>query len=222
MEIIKDFEINSSKYQFLTIDQVKTRLNDLGIDSIGVLDIDRKRKTLVNDYEHPITIKDGNLYVNPDWYLENKEKCDDLFSYICINLNCRFFWVLTDNIINSKTISDLCKNPYFEEIDFLSLDNTDDNNKYVLSFSDYQKLKETKIKVVRVFDGDDAIKENLDSIIEYKKELIRYYNFQDLNKREYINLPEPLNDEEINNLKYLSSKVELKISHRFENYDNLM
>ena len=84
MEIIKDFEINSSEYQFLTIDQVKTRLNDLGIDSIGVLD--RKRKTLVNDYEHPITIKGGSLYVNPDWYLENKEECDDLFSYICINL----------------------------------------------------------------------------------------------------------------------------------------
>ena len=222
MEIIKDFEINSSKYQFLTIDQVKTRLNDLGIDSIGVLD--RERKNLVNDNEHPITIKGSNLYVNPDWYLENKEKCDDLFSYICINLNCSFFWILTDNIINSKTISDLCKNPYFEEIDFLSLDNADDNNKYVLSFSDYQKFKETKIKVVRAFDVDDAIKENLDSIIEYRndKELISYYKFQDLNKREYIDLYKPLNDEEINNLKYLSSKVELRFGFRFENYDNLM
>ena len=119
---IKEFLEKEDEYIILTIEDVKVKLNELGIDAINLddrmtyINDGNEVSWLYNDYEHPIVLRKDDifnkntLYVNPNWYLDNKELCDEFFGYICSNVEKEEFSIDSSSIINDKLIEALCLN----------------------------------------------------------------------------------------------------------------
>lgn len=224
---VKDF-INNKDYQITTIEEVKTKLNELNIYTISTLEgetwkfADRIVKILYNDYQNPIVIKEDTilkikkLYINPNWYNDNKETCDELFNYICEFTNRKKLNIETSEIINTNIIDSLCKNKSLEEVKLAQYTSP----KYILSKSDYEKFKTSTIKKVDTADIEDSLKENFDPLIGYNdRSLISHYNYEDLQTREEMLLMKDINNEELENFKFLSSSISIKLF--FDNYDNV-
>lgn len=228
MKIIKDFEDKPNEYQFITLVQIYQQLNNLNISSIKITDGEiwnvngNKIKFLKNDYNNPIVIEKDDiceknyLYINPKWYEENKEQCKSLFQYICENINRKKFSIDTSEIINTNIIDSLCKNKYLEEITLAEYD----EETYILSVQDYEKFKQSSLKKVNTKEVVDALKENFDPLIGYnQRKLISYYNYEKLQKESKIYISEELTKEELENLKYIPTTLE--IGYDLEDYDFL-
>ena len=229
MKIIKKFEDKPNEYQIVTLVQIYQQLNNLNISSIEITDgeiwhiNDKKIKFEKNDYNNPIVMEKNDiyeknyLYINPKWYEENNEQCDALFQYICENINRKKFSINTGEIINTKIIDSLCKNKYLEEITLAEYD----EEKYILSVQDYEKFKQSNIKKVNTKEVVDELKENFDPLIGYnERRLISYYNYKDLQEINKISIDKELTKEELENLKYIPTTLE--INYNLTDYDFLI
>ena len=98
--------------EVFSIEDLKNRIEELSIKSISLTSETKIGLYLmiVNNYDNPIVLKKSNLYVNPKWYFENKDVCDELFRYICSKVNENKINLNSKEFINDELISSLCLN----------------------------------------------------------------------------------------------------------------
>ena len=65
---------------------------------------DEQYKVLRNDYDNPFVINDEILYINPNWYKDNKDLCDQLIIDICKNVNQETFSLYNGIAITNELI----------------------------------------------------------------------------------------------------------------------
>lgn len=224
-EIIIDKKEES---KITTIEEIMTNLINLNITGITIEEgeiwkfSDKTVKVIYNDYNDPIVIKEElfsgkKLWINPKWYEDNKEKVNELIKYICENIKQKKFSLEKSQTINNEVIESLCKNKYIEELGLAKYD----KDKYVLSEKDYQKFKKSTIKTVDTQDIEESLLENFDPLIGYnKRNLISYYDYHKLQKIDNLDIYNELKEEEINNFKYIPSK--LKIKYNCEEYSTIL
>ena len=232
-KVYKEFLEKKDEFIIFNVDELKQKLDEIKINSIKVDDGDVIRfkegivTFLFNDYEHPIVLKknnisnENNLYINPDWYLDNRELADDMVRYICSNVNSQVFSIDSSILIDSNLIDALCLN---RMINFVSL-GAYDKNLYSLTKEDYFKFKKSSISVVETNLVDKELEEVYDDLIEFNmsKKLISSYNYYDLQTNSNISINKELKDDEIAKLKYLSNECIIKFSEKsYRNIDKVI
>jgi len=224
---VKDFLEDKDEYRVLSIEKLKQNLNELEIDNIELGDgvtyklNDKIVTYLYNDYDNPLVIRyddifDKNtLYVNKDWYLGNQDICDELFDFICSNLEKESFTINSSIIINDKLIDSLCLNKNLKSITLAYFD----DKPYSLTMQDYLKFKKSSIKQVETKLVDEELRENFDELIMFnkKRKLISFYNYEKLQELLVLGIYSNLTDKEIFNLKYVAVGTVLKFGS--DSYD---
>ena len=233
MQAIKKF-LKNKDYKVLSLDDIEDNEDLLNVSSISVKGYniiqkgDKKVKILYNDYDNPITIictntLDLELLINPEWYVDNRDKANDIIRYVCSNT--REFELSINNsfLIDDKLIDSLCQN---QRLKIVNLDEKSrDKDKYLLSMKHYEMFRKSNISQVSTSGVCDELKENFDPLIEYnvaERHLIGSYVYSVLHDSAedeiYINFC--LDDDEINNFKHLSSsKI---IIFNIDNYFDLI
>lgn len=218
----KDFY--NENMSIISIDEIRRNIKSLNITKITLTDKgyvtiqDGSLLTLLKtDYEHPFTMEKDlfndncTLYINPDFYKDNNQIVNELMCYIAKNIDEKLFSITHGCLVNDNLIDSLCENKNIELIDLGS----DNEIGYTLTYNDYLKFKKSNIERVNSYGIDNDLKDNYDSVIGYNyyKELISYYTYEDLvnEKVEIIYLYKRLNDEEIENFKYIHSNINIEL-----------
>lgn len=231
------FEYNREHFKITSIEEIIHNLNNLNISSIsletrelvrGSADLnsflrseDSEVVTFFKaDYQHPLTIGDDifgdskTLYIDPDWYIDNQKFIDNLLCYISQNLNKNEINFHGKCLVNDKLIDSLCKNNNLEKVNF---DRYSDDG-YSLTYKDYQKFKNSNIKQVNTSSVVEELNDVFDPIVgtNWNKTLIGYYKYEDLdsNKPMSLYINQELTKEEIENLKYINSNIEIQLEER--------
>jgi len=181
-------------------------------------DDDKTIKYLYTDLSNPLVIEktcfsdSSTLYINPDWYINNRALADNLIGFISRKTKSKSFSINNKILINPNLIEKICSNQYIEEV---SLCRFQDYG-YVLKEKDYKAFKSSKITCVYSSSLEERLLDNFDPIIGYNKDrnLIAHYRYNDLIKTQSVlYLIDPLKKEEIDNLKYISDGVSIILSN---------
>lgn len=216
MEFIKNLFEQNDDYQALTRKQILSTLNHLYITSISLKDeeiINYNEKIIKKIYttiDQPFLVGEdifslGNtLYINPDYYLQNKEEVESLLSEILEKTEEKQISIESTALITKNVIASLSKSTSIEEITLAKYD----ENKYTLTEEDYHILKNSKIKTVKTSAVAESLKDNFDPLISYNatRPLIGNNLYQDL-QNEKIYLHHKINNLELENLKYLMNST---------------
>lgn len=221
-KIVKKEYLTNNNIKLVSIDEIINNLANISISDIALDEknvISSPNGTVIfekTDYENPIVLKTYNftssieLLINIDWYVDHVDEINNLIKQIIINSTRKELSLSNTCFINSEIIDSLCKNKFLEVI---NLDNYSKNG-YILTSDDYLKLKKSTIKKVNSKGVSEELRENFDPIIGFnQRSLVSHYKYDDLanDMEENIYLSENLSEDELVNLKYLSSKKVLKL-----------
>lgn len=217
------FKLNKCLWQDVTLEDIYNNIDD--IDNIiidGSFNLNNKIYEC-NNIDHPITytclIKSflpSYISFEKNYYLAHKEKIDNLILYLCKNKKKKF-GILSTELINGSVIEALSQNENMNEV---LLGNNEDV--FSLSSDVYKKFKSNKsIKSISTSAVDEELKDNFDSIIKYNstRTLIGNLTSKDL-QVEKIVIKDPINENELDNIKYISK--DSKISIRYNDYNNIL
>lgn len=210
MELIKNLYEQTDKYQSVTSEEIVSNLSKYNITEIELKkeEILRFQEDILKDIytteTNPFLIgKQGNvLYINPDYYLKNKEQVEELLTKIISSTQEKSFVIDSNALITKNILKSISSNPNLEEIELARY--TQEN--YLLTEEDYNILKQSNLKKIKTSGVSEELKDNFDSLISYNVDrfLISYNKYSDLSK-EQIYLNEKITKEEIENLKYLTN-----------------
>lgn len=244
--IINKFE--SNEYKVITENDLKEKLNELGITRIKLLgqkfdstsydDILNCIKMGYNTEEIVITAvytnKDNPLVINinpynntqntllisPEWYIENKDIVEEIIQYIVQNINTDNIAIDSPQLINDNLIETVAKN---KTLKTLSLTEYEQEDPYYLSKKHYDILKDSNIKKVNTLGVEKEIEENFDPLIGYnQRNLINYYKYNDINSETplEINIDTQLTIQELDNFKYLHPNKTIVLTEKNYQYIN--
>ena len=210
MELIKNLYEQTDKYRSVTSEEIVSNLSKYNITEIELKkeEILRFQEDILKDIytteTNPFLIgKQGNvLYINPDYYLKNKEQVEELLTKIISSTQAKSFVIDSNALITKNILKSISSNPNLEEIELARY--TQEN--YLLTEEDYNILKQSNLKKIKTSGVSEELKDNFDSLISYNVDrfLISYNKYSDLSK-EQIYLNEKITKEEIENLKYLTN-----------------
>lgn len=210
MELIKNLYEQTDKYQSVTSEEIVSNLSKYNITEIELKkeEILRFQEDILKDIytteTNPFLIgKQGNvLYINPDYYLKNKEQVEELLTKIISSTQEKSFVIDSNALITKNILKSISSNPNLEEIELARYA----QENYLLTEEDYNILKQSNLKKIKTSGVSEELKDNFDSLISYNVDrfLISYNKYSDLSK-EQIYLNEKITKEEIENLKYLTN-----------------
>jgi len=217
--------LNDEDFTILDINNPNV-LDNLEINSFSITDgstiviRDRTYKNLYTDLEHPLVIKkdgnDNNIYINPNYYLNNQDKIDEIICDYIKNYKEEKFRLWDNGLIKDKTIDAIVSNKNIKEVSLAEYS----KDGYTLTLEHYKKFKETNIRVGSKYVCDE-LKENFDDIIKLNSEktLIGYLRYRDLISKKGLTLDRELTLEELDNLKYINP--DLMIVLIIENFEHI-
>ncbi len=224
MELIKNLYEQTDKYQSVTSEEIVSNLSKYNITEIELKkeEILRFQEDILKDIytteTNPFLIgKQGNvLYINPDYYLKNKEQVEELLTKIISSTQEKSFVIDSNALITKNILKSISSNPNLEEIELARYA----QENYLLTEEDYNILKQSNLKKIKTSGVSEELKDNFDSLISYNVDrfLISYNKYSDLSK-EQIYLNEKITKEEIENLKYLTNN-KTKIIIKEENIED--
>lgn len=210
METINHLYEQTDKYQSVTSEEIVSNLSTYNITEIELKkeEILRFQEDILKDIytteTNPFLIgKQGNvLYINPDYYLKNKEQVEELLTKIISSTQEKSFVIDSNALITKNILKSISSNPNLEEIELARYA----QENYLLTEEDYNILKQSNLKKIKTSGVSEELKDNFDSLISYNVDrfLISYNKYSDLSK-EQIYLNEKITKEEIENLKYLTN-----------------
>lgn len=185
-------------------------LSESKIRSFG----DVTHKTLFNDLEHPFVIDTSNsftgnvLYINPEYYLKNQDRVDELIVRYINNYKKDNFSLWDLSLIKDRFIDAIVSNPNIKEVSLAEYG----SDGYTLTMEHYKKFKWAGIRVGSKYVSDD-LKENFDDIIKLNSEktLIGSFKYRDLIDKKAINLDRKFTNEELYYLKYINSDMVINL-----------
>lgn len=213
---IKNYE--KEGYEVVTIDYIKDNIDNLLINDIFLGDgtvirtDDIIARFLDTDKEHPIVIykngKNVQLFIDPNWYVENTKDVDELINYICKSVRNEKISIDNDCFINDELVDSLCKNDSLKEVSLAQYQN---DGGYSLSKNHYDRLKKSSIEKVNSKGVDKELEDNFDPLIGFNSDrhLVGYKRYKDLQSGKSIHINDVLKDDEIYNLKYINSECDL-------------
>lgn len=224
METINHLYEQTDKYQSVTSEEIVSNLSTYNITEIELKkeEILRFQEDILKDIytteTNPFLIgKQGNvLYINPDYYLKNKEQVEELLTKIISSTQEKSFVIDSNALITKNILKSISSNPNLEEIELARYA----QENYLLTEEDYNILKQSNLKKIKTSGVSEELKDNFDSLISYNVDrfLISYNKYSDLSK-EQIYLNEKITKEEIENLKYLTNN-KTKIIIKEENIED--
>ena len=224
MEKINHLYEQIDKYQSVTSEEIVSNLSTYNITEIELKkeEILRFQEDILKDIyttaTNPFLIgKQGNvLYINPDYYLKNKEQVEELLTKIISSTQEKSFVIDSNALITKNILKSISSNPSLEEIELARYA----QENYLLTEEDYNILKQSNLKKIKTSGVSEELKDNFDSLISYNVDrfLISYNKYSDLSK-EQIYLNEKITKEEIENLKYLTNN-KTKIIIKEENIED--
>ena len=210
METINHLYEQTDKYQSVTSEEIVSNLSTYNITEIELKkeEILRFQEDILKDIytteTNPFLIgKQGNvLYINPDYYLKNKEQVEELLTKIISSTQEKSFVIDSNALITKNILKSISSNPNLEEIELARYA----QENYLLTEEDYNILKQSNLKKIKTSGVSEELKDNFDSLISYNVDrfLISYNKYSDLSK-EQIYLNEKITKEDIENLKYLKN-----------------
>lgn len=210
MELIKNLYEQTDKYQSVTSEEIVSNLSKYNITEIELKKEEILRfqedilKYIYTTETNPFLIgKQGNvLYINPDYYLKNKEQVEELLTKIISSTQEKSFVIDSNALITKNILKSISSNPNLEEIELARYA----QENYLLTEEDYNILKQSNLKKINTSGVSEELKDNFDSLISYNVDrfLISYNKYSDLSK-EQIYLNEKITKEDIENLKYLTN-----------------
>lgn len=221
-KIYKQFLSDDGK-NLISVNEIISNVKDLEISTImisspGYYRTDNRMvKILYTDFDHPLTLEDkifGNgkiLYIDPDWYIKNQQYVDELICYIANNTPTTNFSISSGSLIHDRLIDSMCNNPSLINIILGS-----DDDQYTLTQKDYLKFKSSIIEKVNSTGVDSSLENNFEKLVGYNSDrfLIKQFRYEALNPNEeepiYIN--ESLNDEELENIKYINNNIVFQLT----------
>jgi len=177
---MREIREHADRCKSVTIDEVKNKLNEFQISSIGIADgyiyntNDKSFKVIYNDINNPISVVDDVfnyvIYINPEWYLNNQKEAEELINYIAKNNDKKTLEIEDAFLINDALIDSLCSNKNLESVSLARYK----ENEYVLTKEDYLKFKNSSIKSVKTGAVAPELHDNFDELIHhnYDKNLI--------------------------------------------------
>lgn len=224
METINHLYEQTDKYQSVTSEEIVSNLSTYNITEIELKkeEILRFQEDILKDIytteTNPFLIgKQGNvLYINPDYYLKNKEQVEELLTKIISSTQEKSFVIDSNALITKNILKSISSNPNLEEIELARYA----QENYLLTEEDYNILKQSNLKKIKTSGVSEELKDNFDSLISYNVDrfLISYNKYSDLSK-EQIYLNEKITKEDIENLKYLTNN-KTKIIIKEENIED--
>lgn len=210
MELIKNLYEQTDKYRSVTSEEIVSNLSKYNITGIELKKEEILRfqedilKYIYTTETNPFLIgKQGNvLYINPDYYLKNKEQVEELLTKIISSTQEKSFVIDSNALITKNILKSISSNPNLEEIELARYA----QENYLLTEEDYNILKQSNLKKINTSGVSEELKDNFDSLISYNVDrfLISYNKYSDLSK-EQIYLNEKITKEDIENLKYLTN-----------------
>lgn len=210
MELIKNLYEQTDKYQSVTSEEIVSNLSKYNITEIELkkeeffLFYEDIIKDIYTTETNPFLIgKQGNvLYINPDYYLKNKEQVEELLTKIISSTQEKSFVIDSNALITKNILKSISSNPNLEEIELARYA----QENYLLTEEDYNILKQSNLKKIKTSGVSEELKDNFDPLISYNVDrfLISYNKYSDLSK-EQIHLNEKVTKEDIENLKYLTN-----------------
>lgn len=214
METINNLYEQTDKYQSVTSEEIVSNLSKYNIAKI---ELKKEEFYYFRYYFREIILKDiyttetnpfliekqrNTLYINPDYYLKNKEQVEELLTKIISSTQEKSFVIDSNALITKNILKSISSNPNLEEIELAGYA----QENYLLTEEDYNILKQSNLKKIKTSGVSEELKDNFDSLISYNVDrfLISYNKYSDLSK-EQIYLNEKITKEEIENLKYLTN-----------------
>ncbi len=209
METINNLYEQTDKYQSVTSKEIVSNLSKYDITEIELkkeeffLFYEDIIKDIYTTETNPFLIgKQGNiLYINPDYYLKNKEQVEELLTKIISSTQEKSFVIDSNALITKNILKSISSNPNLEEIELAKYA----QENYLLTEEDYNILKQSNLKKIKTSGVSEELKDNFDSLISYNVDrfLISYNKYSDLSKEQiYLN---KVTKEDIENLKYLTN-----------------
>lgn len=213
METINNLYEQTDKYQSVTSEEIVSNLSKYNIAKI---ELKKEEFYYFRYYFREIILKDiyttetnpfliekqGNiLYINPDYYLKNKEQVEELLTKIISSTQEKSFVIDSNALITKNILKSISSNPNLEEIELARYA----QENYLLTEEDYNILKQSNLKKIKTSGVSEELKDNFDSLISYNVDrfLISYNKYSDLSKEQiYLN---KVTKEDIENLKYLTN-----------------
>lgn len=215
MEYVENLFEQKDKYQSPSPNEILTNLNDYNITTIELKKdtIEKSSKEVYPTKESPFLIESkfsndkntSTLYINPDYYLENQIRTENLLLEIIKQTKAKSFDIVSKTLITKNIINTLSQNEYLEEVTLAR----DGKNAYVLSEEDYDIFEESNIKTLHVSSFSEELKFILDPS-NYKKHSSKPSN---------LFFESKITKEDLENLKYLQNK-NTKIFIEEENMDD--
>jgi len=176
---------------------------------------------LSNKIDEPVYIVDMFveyfLKINSDWLKDNFDEYEEfIIEYIKQTHNKKI--IFDDAILVNENIVDaICANENIKEVSIAAGVKEDG---YILTNDDYKKFKEADKEKIKTTGVSNDLRENFDTIISFNNErkLIGNKTYSDLQK-DVLLLYNPLDLEELANLKYISDKTTLKLSSKVNIFD---
>lgn len=185
-------------------------LANLKISNIRLVDYDifgnsnNVIKYVRTDINNPLTLNDGELFINPDYYEKNRQKINDILCSYFRNCEEEFITICDSDLINDDVIDSIVSNQNMKKVEL---------KEYTLTVEDYHKFKAANIKIDSK-DVCDELKENFDEIIQYNcnRPLLHFNRYEHLLTSANISIGSSLTNEELENLKYINSDAEIVLA----------
>ena len=208
----------------INIDEIRDNIGNFPLAYIWIepcLNAGGKILWSFTDSEHPVVegkpfFTDHFLGVSQKYYDENKDKLDEIFLYITSHVRNEFF-TLKEELLTLDMIKAVSKNPFIKKIYLGGYSEV-----HELTVEEYEILKNSSIETIEckkvvpelkdVFGGKIACND--------RRQLIQFYNYEDIQKKESFLFENPLSDEEIENLKYVQAGIEIKFD-KYNDYENM-
>ena len=227
--IIEEKRYLSDKDTYFLLDINSDNIFDnLEIDNIYLSDVNIKRindlviKEYYNDYNNPFVIekdnifKSNNLYINPDFYLKNLDRVNNLLCNYISKYEKQEFTINSAGLINNEIINAIINNSNIKVVNLTKYSKTP----YVLTKDDYLKFKNSGKRVDTKVVSEELTEVFDDTImLNSERTLIGYHKYRDLISKKGIFLDRELTEEELYNLKYINP--DLMITLNIDNYEHL-
>ena len=218
-DVYRNWKISSISLEDLISSSESTDITNIYCNPM--VRIDEDSRWIFADSKHPIVrgklIMLGQfLALDEAFYDAHKAEIDDAIASICRNTTATYFCI-ESRFINEKTLKALSEN---KNINHLVLGGS--GEKYKLTRSVYDLLKDSSIEAIDTKDVDDELKGIFNAKIYYNdmKPLISFYNYENLIELNSLRIEKPFTEEEIENIKYVKDGISIKICN-FDDYENI-
>lgn len=208
--------------KIITLEDLKNNLDSLSFERISFDDFSFNGEHVVfTDKNHPLVMTTNILvgkilFINKNYFEKNPEFIISIIKYISENKKTEFLGIDDLEFIKDDVVISLSKNSNLSSVR-LGVE----QHPYLLTESDYNIFKQSKIQHVYTHGVSEELRENFDDLIDYNssKTMFGIYNYKYLKNNDKFYINKPMSLEEMQNLKYVTPNSTLVFQHN--SYDNI-